>query len=90
MSSTLKKITSKAKLLYKTGKYAKWTDAIKAASKGISTGIKKDKKVGSLKKKVAKKRLIKKSHTRSLHKDTKSHNVRISVVSGIQKTKFYL
>ena len=49
MSSTLKKITSKAKLLYKSGKYAKWTDAIKAASKGISTGVKKIKKrIGAL------------------------------------------
>jgi hypothetical protein len=49
MNSTLKKITSKAKLLYKSGKYAKWTDAIKAASKGISTGVKKIKKrIGAL------------------------------------------
>jgi len=40
MSSKLKQITSKAKSLYKTGKFKKWTDAIKAASKQIS-GTKK-------------------------------------------------
>lgn len=32
MSNKLKQITTKAKQLYKTGKFAKWTDAIKAAS----------------------------------------------------------
>lgn len=32
----LKKITDKAKILYRTGKYSKWTDAIKAASKQVS------------------------------------------------------
>lgn len=32
----LKAITSKAKILYKSGNYAKWTDAIKAASKIVS------------------------------------------------------
>jgi len=31
--ATLQQITTKAKVLYKTGKYKKWTDAIKAASK---------------------------------------------------------
>ena len=36
MISTLKKITTKAKQLYKTGKYAKWTDAIKEASKSLN------------------------------------------------------
>ena len=85
MSNTLKKITSKAKLLYKSGKYAKWTDAIKEASKGISTGVKK---VGSVKKKVAKKKVAKKLPGRSYgnnHTDTKSHNVRINVVSGLDK-----
>lgn len=36
MASKLKQITTEAKKLYKTGKYKKWTDAIKAASKKIS------------------------------------------------------
>jgi len=87
----LKQITTKAKQLYKTGKYAKWTDAIKAASKQTAT-------VGATKKKSAKKKaapkkktavkkaaLKKKAAVRNYgsHKDTASHNVRISVVSGI-------
>lgn len=33
--SALKQITTKAKALYKSGKYKKWTDAIKAASKTV-------------------------------------------------------
>ena len=59
----LKQITAKAKTLYKTGKYKKWTDAIKQASKslgGSGTGT---------------------------HKDTKSHNVNVRVVSGTKKKK---
>lgn len=70
--STLTKITTKAKSLYKTGKYKKWTDAIKAASKTL----------GSTKKPV--KKTDKKSVTKK-HTDTKSHNVNIRVVSGDKK-----
>lgn len=33
---SLKQITTRAKQLYKTGKFKKWTDAIKAASKEIA------------------------------------------------------
>jgi len=97
MSNRLKQITTKAKALYKTGKYAKWTDAIKAASKQTATvGATKKKtakkkaapkKKAALKKKAAVKRAAtkKKATTRNYgsHKDTASHNVRISVVSGI-------
>jgi hypothetical protein len=87
----LKQITTKAKELYKSGKYAKWTDAIKAASKQTAT-------VGATKKKSAKKKAapkkkiaVKKAATKKKaavrnygsHKDTASHNVKISVVSGI-------
>lgn len=94
MANRLKQITTKAKQLYKTGKFAKWTDAIKAASKQTaSVGSPKKKSA----KKVAKKKTAikkaapkKKAAAKSYHKDTKSHNVRISVVSGLQKTKFYL
>lgn len=111
--SALKKITSKAKILYKTGKYAKWTDAIKEASKSLhktaSTTVKKygtkAKKyavkkaksgVKSLAKKVyeskylagAKKKPVKKTATK-LHKDTKSHNVNIKVVSGMAGANIY-
>ena len=79
MSNKLKQITTKAKALYKTGKFAKWTDAIKAASKQTKTA---KKKIGAVKKKAAPK---KKSN---YHKDTKSHNVNIKVVSGITKGQF--
>ena len=47
------------------------------------------KKIGAVKKKAApkKKAAVKRS---SLHKDTKSHNVNIRVMSGFEKTKFYI
>jgi hypothetical protein len=87
MSSKLKAITTKAKQLYKTGKFAKWTDAIKEASKHLSkgkkvSGVKKAVKKKAIKK-ATKKKTVKKAIPKNLHKDTKSHNVRISVVSGI-------
>lgn len=81
MSNRLKQITTKAKALYKTEKFAKWTDAIKAASK--QTGTTK-KKIGAVKKKAAPK---KKAQKVSTHKDTKSHNVKINVTSGIGAVK---
>lgn len=79
MANKLKAITSKAKALYKSGKYSKWTDAIKAASKQIA-GVapkKKPTKKAAVKKVAAKKAISK------MHKDTKSHNVNIRVVSGV-------
>jgi hypothetical protein len=97
----LKQITTKAKALYKSGKYAKWTDAIKAASKQTATvgaTKKKSAKKAAPKKKTAvkkaapkKKTAVKKAAPKKKealrnygsHKDTASHNVRISVVSGI-------
>jgi hypothetical protein len=84
MNSKLKAITTKAKQLYKTGKFSKWTDAIKQASKMLTktTG---SKKIGAIKKKIeTKKKAVKKSSVRNYgsHKDTASHNVKISVVSG--------
>jgi len=92
MANRLKQITTKAKALYKSGKYAKWTDAIKAASKQTaSVGATKKKNAKKSVKKVAKKKTAvkkaapkKKAATRNYgsHKDTKSHNVKISVMSG--------
>jgi hypothetical protein len=81
MSNKLKAITTKAKALYKTGKYKKWTDAIKAASKTV--GAVKTKRV--VKKAAPKKKaaIKKKATAKSYHKDTKSHNVKINVTSGI-------
>lgn len=178
MSNKLKQITTKAKQLYKTGKFAKWTDAIKAASgkvikrskigaagdyakfeiatiKSLAKVLKKslnftqqlvnndqnllniisdsfDKKLTPLQTaKVIKKELTpepktdklkafvdilnkgakgkttgsknfpmklpatvtigklkKKTPAKSYHKDSKSHNVKISVVSGTKKSSF--
>lgn len=79
MSSKLKAITTRAKQLYKTGKFSKWTDAIKEASKSLTKG----KKVSGVKKSV-KKATKKKTTPKSYHKDSKSHNVNIKVVSGIK------
>jgi len=44
---------------------------------------KSDFAMAGIKKKKATKKAVKKSPARSLHKDTKSHNVRISVMSGV-------
>lgn len=55
----LKKITDKAKKLYKTGRYKKWTDAVKAASKQTKIAGVPKKKAG-LKKATAKKKVYKK------------------------------
>lgn len=145
MSSKLKQITTKAKALYKSGKYKKWTDAIKAASKTLTSKIKiskisgvndvvwifdvhnnksttakkqikvkapnrtsaynkarkrypypyfvelhsiEEKKIGSVKNKKnehKRKKIVKKSSAKSYHKDTKSHNVNIRVMSGLDK-----
>lgn len=46
-------------------------------------------KVGAVKKKATKKKAAPKKST-SYHKDTKSHNVNIRVMSGIGTTKFYI
>jgi hypothetical protein len=128
MISLLKKITTKAKQLYKTGKYAKWTDAIKEASKSFnkkpakkkigynkerlnivkkatpyiknykSKGYTKQESLkngnldaaymGTTKKKIIKKKATKKATPKSLHKDTMSHNVKISVMSGTPRMYF--
>jgi hypothetical protein len=87
--TTLQKIVAKAKIFYKSGKYQKWTDAIKAASTTISKTTKKA--VKKVKKTITKKAKVrstknklapKKKVAKSYHKDTKSHNVRINVMSG--------
>ena len=82
MSTHLKKITARAKQIRKAKPSIKWTDAIKQASKQI--GSAPVKKVAGVKKKAAKKvaKRVSKKHT-----DTKSHNVNIRVVSGIDGMK---
>jgi hypothetical protein len=72
----------------------------KVVKKGNKTTVlytKKAKKKAAPKKKVSqgvlfgvKKKAAKKSTVKSTHKDTKSHNVNIRVMSGTEKTKFYL
>jgi hypothetical protein len=98
--TTLQKIVKEAKRLKKLhpNKFPKWTDYVKAASKNI----KSSKKVGSVKKKIApkKKPATKKAKTKFVkprkkatprHKDIKSHNVNIKVVSGISKnSRFHI
>jgi len=101
----LQKIVAKAKILKKSYPNTKWTDLIKKASKLVtpakkSVGATKKKKAvvkkavvkkyAPVKPLAKKKKAVKKSPARSMHKDTKSHNVRISVMSGINKTKFYI
>jgi hypothetical protein len=102
--TALQLIIKKAKALRAASpkKFAKWTDYVKAASATIKQ--KKKATVGAVKnkavKKAAKKKVIKKTpvkkivkktapkKTTSIHKDTKSHNVRINVVSGTKKLKY--
>ena len=61
-----------------------------AAAKAFMAKLRsKKKKVGAVKKKAVKKaapkkKAVKKAVAKSLHKDTKSHNVNIRVVSGIE------
>jgi len=91
----LQKIVAKAKTLRKSYPNTKWTDLIKKASKLVTpasksvAGTKKKKAIKKIAvKKVARKKSIaKKSPARSLHKDTKSHNVNIRVMSGAKRSK---
>jgi hypothetical protein len=80
--TTLQKIIKDAKSLRAKSpkKYSKWTDYVKEASKKYAS------KSPATKKKVAKRKIgiVKPVKT---HKDTKSHNVNIRVVSGIKKKK---
>jgi hypothetical protein len=94
--TTLQLIIKKAKALKAAApkKYVKWTDYVKAASatikpkkKATVSGIKKKaapkkEAVKKTVKKTAPKKVVRKKAS-SIHKDTKSHNVRISVISGV-------
>lgn len=79
--TTLQKIVKAAKALKKQypNRYPKWTDYVKAASKTVPTA----KKVGAVSKKAAPKKKPSATAKKSVHKDTKSHNVNIKVVSGL-------
>lgn len=71
-------------------KYKTWTEYVKQASviynkknKAKRPTVKKKKAISGVKKKTVKKKVAKKATSKSYHKDTKSHNVRINVVSGV-------
>ena len=90
--TTLQMIIKKAQALRKASpkKFAKWTDYVKAASATIKP--KKKATVSGVKKKAVKKAAPKKAVKKltpkkatSIHKDSKSHNVRINVVSGTNR-----
>ena len=93
MSSKLKAITTKAKALYKTGKYKKWTDAIKAASKTLPAT--KKAKVGDytinesifMEKGGIKERKIKPKKTKGyvVERNKKGEFKKIERIAGIKK-----
>jgi IS5 family transposase len=77
------KVTGLDKVVKKGNKttvlYTKKAKKKAAPKKKVSQGV-----LFGVKKKAAKNKAI------STHKDTKSHNVNIRVMSGTEKTKFYL
>jgi len=83
----LQKITTLAKKIRKAKPSMKWTDAIKAASRKIKPAAKKEAPKKAVKKNVKRKVAGPKKPVTKTHKDTKSHNVNIKVVSGYEKTK---
>ena len=80
--TALQSIIKEAKSLKKQypKRYAKWTDYVKQASAIYASKHKGKSPVG-------KKRKVGAAKPVSKHKDTKSHNVNIRVVSGIKKKK---
>ena len=80
--TALQSIIKEAKSLKKQypNRYAKWTDYVKQASAIYASKHKGKSSVGKKRKIGAKKPVSK-------HKDTKSHNVNIRVVSGVKKKK---
>jgi len=91
--TALQQIIKEAKVIWKKHPKLKWQEAIKKAST-IYKSKHKPKKSG---KAIAGKRIVKKSvpkksapkkvaTKKSTHKDTKSHNVNIRVVSGVDIT----
>ena len=80
--TTLQKIIKDAKILRAKNpkKYSKWTDYVKEASKKYAS------KTKTVKKKATKRKVgVLKPNDK--HKDSKSHNVNIKVVSGVKKKK---
>jgi hypothetical protein len=84
--TALQSIIKEAKSLKKQypKRYSKWTDYVKQASAIYASKHKGKSPVG---KKKATKKKVGATKPLSKHKDTKSHNVNIRVVSGIKKKK---
>jgi len=84
--TALQTIIKEAKSLKKQypKRYSKWTDYVKQASAIYASKHKGKSPVG---KKKATKKKVGATKPLSKHKDTKSHNVNIRVVSGIKKKK---
>jgi len=79
---TVAEISKRAKQIRVKSPSKKWTDCIKQASKELKAG-KSTSKVGATKKR----NLAKQTRSRRItgsHTDTKIHNVRINVLSGMQ------
>lgn len=85
----LQKITTLAKKIRKAKPSMKWTDAIKAASREIKQAAKKAAPKKAVKKTVKRKVAGPKKPVTKTHKDTKSHNVNIRVVSGYDNIDKY-
>ena len=85
MANKLKAITTRAKVLYKSGKYAKWTDAIKAASKQIGTQSKPAIKKKAAPKKSVKKAAIKKAAPKRKTVSKKMSGTNDKVITGMFK-----
>lgn len=87
-----KKVVAEAKKLRKKNSKLTQAQAVKQAWAIMYS--KKRAGVGAVKKKAVKKKATKKKaapkKSTSYHKDTKSHNVNIRVMSGIGTTKFYI
>ena len=84
--TALQSIIKEAKSLKKQypKRYSKWTDYVKQASAIYASKHKGKSPVG---KKKSTKKKVGTAKPLSKHKDTKSHNVNIRVVSGIKKKK---
>jgi hypothetical protein len=79
-----KKVVKKSAKKKAVGKY------VKTVRKGkITDVIYKRKKIAGVKKKAIRKTATKKAPVVSKHKDTKSHNVNIRVMSGVSDSKGY-
>ncbi|NDA63443.1 MAG: hypothetical protein EBX50_15595 [Chitinophagia bacterium] len=82
--TALKWITTEAKKLRKQypKRFATWREYVAQASAIYASKHKGKSPVGKKKVGAVKKKAAKKSPARSMHKDTKSHNVNIRVMSG--------